>query len=189
MGVTVSLIIVIGIIFFVAGGKDSLIRKRARRRLSRLNIRSSRISMNSSQAPLPRMKILPRSTPHSETQSLRGSICSNGPLLSSRAYHPRNCSLPQLVVTNEDGKQTMILPQRELRTHVLIHTSPLSKKKLSGLRRLSADLPSPPSIRRNNQISPLATHAQSYLTGTQRTLPTRTRSASSFRRHSSGSIR
>ncbi|XP_031552583.1 tolloid-like protein 1 [Actinia tenebrosa] len=176
--VTLSLIIVIGIIFLAAGGKDSLLRKRARRRL---NTRSSRVSSNSSQAPLASMKSLPRATPNSETQSLRGSICSSRPL-SSRAFTPRNYSLPQLVVTNEEGKQTLILPQRELRTHVLIHSSPFSKRRLPGLRRLSTG--SPTSIRRNNQISPTATHAQSFLVGTQRT-----RSESGFRRHSSGSIR
>lgn len=180
-GVGITTIVIITIVCFAVSGKFSnRTRKRAQRQLSRSSL-GSRVSMRSS-------TLGSRVTVHSSRTRLPYSVASlrshkrGSPLFNSKV------SLPELIVTNVEGKQTRIFPER-VETRAFIHKSPHSRRRhhiMLNHRRLSAENiihPTPPPHRRN------VTHTNWDVYRVSRNGRLSQPTSPSVRRHSMGSVK
>lgn len=117
------------------------------------------------------------------------SLRQNGHPLVKTKNNTSPISIPELIVTNAEGKETWLL-SKKVQIKAVVHSSPLSKRRYRGLnkgiRRLSSGnvvLPTPPPYRRvvGTGWSDVHQGNRGYQLGDP--------SSPSFRRHSLGSLR
>ncbi|KXJ26476.1 Cubilin [Exaiptasia diaphana] len=183
-GVVITVLVIITIVCIAVSGKFSTrTRKRAQRQMSRSSLGSSVSMRSSTLGSRVTMRSSRTGLPHS-IASLR-SHKKGSPLIKS------TFALPELIVTNEEGKQTRIFPEKA-KTRAFVHTSPHSRRRHHFVtlkhRRLSAEniiYPTPPPRKRNMTAY---TNWNVY-TSKSGMLSNPTPSSPSSRRHSIGSVK